>query len=523
MENKQMFICWRKITDLKDRAVCSLLHMTSSLNKILLSFCAVVLISSCKQNALPRPTMAAEKIDNFLAGEVDRLSIPGLTVSIVRNDSLIYSGAFGFKNVTTKEPLKTTSIFHWASVSKTFVATAIMQLVEQGKIDLDAKLVTYIPFFKQRDSTYKEITIRQMLNHTSGIGDVDDYEWDDPQYDDAALEKFVRSIRHDRLAFPPGKDWAYSNTAYETLGLVISRVSGMPFETYIRKNILDPLEMNQTSFIYPEIPDSLRVQGHVWGGKPLVSGVYPYNRMHAPSSTLNSNVIEMTHYAMAHLHRGQYKDKRILSDSTYDLLWTNSVTIPDAPQIGLAWWLKEHEGIKTVSHAGGDTGFRSYFMLIPDKNLAIMLVSNYELLRSEDIALAILDILVDKKPKPIKRQIGFKFAEILIADGLQKAKEFYQLAKADSTQQDLYFWQEDEAVMTYAGYLLINHKKYKEAIEVFKFNVELFPDSGHALGHLGVAYIGAGDTVQARANLKRAIKLVPDEAYFVDKLRSLDN
>jgi tetratricopeptide (TPR) repeat protein len=281
--------------------------------------------------------------------------------------------------------------------------------------------------------------------------------------------------------------------------------------------------MNQTSFIYPEISDSLRVYGHVWGGKPLVSNVYPYNRMHAPSSTLNSNVIEMTHYAMAHLHRGQYKDKRILADSTYDLLWTNSVTIPDAPRIGLAWWLKEHEGIETVSHAGGDTGFRSYFMLIPDKNMAIMLVSNYELLRSEDIALAVLDILVDKKPKPIKRQIGFKFAEILIADGIEKAKEFYQLAKADSAQHDLYFWKEDEAVMAYAGYLLINHKKYKEAIEVFKFNVELFPGSGHALGHLGVAYIGAGDTVQARANLKRAIKLVPDEAYFIDKLRSLDN
>jgi tetratricopeptide (TPR) repeat protein len=281
--------------------------------------------------------------------------------------------------------------------------------------------------------------------------------------------------------------------------------------------------MNQTSFIYPEISDSLRVHGHVWGGKPLVSNVYPYNRMHAPSSTLNSNVIEMTHYAMAHLHRGQYKDKRILADSTYDLLWTNSVAIPDAPRIGLAWWLKEHDGIKTVSHAGGDTGFRSYFMLIPDKNMAIMLVSNYELLRSEDIALAILDILVDKKPKPIKRQIGFKFAEILIDDGIEKAKEFYQLAKADSAQHDLYFWKEDEAVMAYAGYLLINHKKYKEAIEVFKFNVELFPDSGHALGHLGVAYIGAGDTVQARANLKRAIKLVPEEAYFIDKLRSLDN
>jgi CubicO group peptidase (beta-lactamase class C family) len=499
-----------------------LLNMNNFFNTTLI-VCALALVSSCKQDSPSHRPILAEKIDNFLVSEVERLSIPGLTVSVVRNDSLIYSSAFGFKDINSKAPLTTTSIFHWASVSKTFVATAIMQLVEQGKIDLDEKLVAYVPFFKQRDSTYKEITIRQMLNHTSGIGDVDDYEWDDPQYDDAALEKFVRSIRHDKLAFAPGKDWSYSNTAYETLGLVIARVSGMPFETYIRKNILDPLEMNQTSFIYPEIPDSMRVHGHVWGGKPLVSNVYPYNRMHAPSSTLNSNVIEMTHYAMAHLHRGQYKDKRILADSTYNLLWTNSVTIAGAPQIGLAWWLKEHEGVKTVSHAGGDTGFRSYFMLIPEKNMAITLVSNYELLRSEDIAFAILDILVNKEPKPIKRQIGFKFSEILLTDGIEKAKVFYQTAKADSAQQDLYYWKEDEAVMAYAGYLLINHKKYQEAIEVFKFNVELFPESGHAFGHLGVAYLGAGDTVQARANLKKAIKLVPDETYFIDKLKSLDN
>jgi CubicO group peptidase (beta-lactamase class C family) len=185
----------------------------------MLFICAIALISSCKQNISNRATAEKEKIDNYLAGEVERLSIPGLTVAVVRNDSLVYSEAFGFKNVTTKEPVKTTSIFHWASVSKTFVATAIMQLVEQGKVDLDEKLVTYVPFFKQRDSTYKEITIRQMLNHTSGIGDVDDYEWDDPEYDDGALEKFVRSIRHDKLVFPPGKDWAYSNTAFETLGL----------------------------------------------------------------------------------------------------------------------------------------------------------------------------------------------------------------------------------------------------------------------------------------------------------------
>lgn len=118
------------------------------------------------------------------------------------------------------------------------------------------------------------ITSGQMLNHTSGIGDVEDYAWDKPQNDDAAPERFVRSLENDEMVFGPGKDWSYSNTAFEILGVVITKVSGMPFETYIKKNIFEPLGMEQRSFIYPEIADSLRVSGHLWAAKPIVSKVY---------------------------------------------------------------------------------------------------------------------------------------------------------------------------------------------------------------------------------------------------------
>jgi CubicO group peptidase (beta-lactamase class C family) len=171
----------------------------------------------------------------------------------------------------------------------------------------------------------------------------------------------------DKMLFAPGKDMRYSNTAYEALGDVIAKVSGMSFETYVRKNILNPLEMCTTSFLYPEIPDSLRVNGHQWAGEPVVSKHYPYNRMHGPSSTLNSNVREMTHYGFAHLNRGVYKDKRILADSTYDLWWTNSVKMQGKSKIGLSWWLSERNGVELISHSGGDTGFRSLFLLVREK------------------------------------------------------------------------------------------------------------------------------------------------------------
>ena len=402
-----------------------------SINGILI----VLLFVACRQStpALPADKTLASKIDAYLTKTVAHLKLPGLTVAVTRNDSVIYTGAFGVTNVDTKKQMKPENIFHWASVYKTFVATAIMQLWEQKKIDLDKKLITYLPYFKQKDKRYRDITIRQMLNHTSGIGDVDDYEWDKPQYDSGALERFVRSIADDEMLFAPGKGWRYSNTAYETLGDVIAKVSGMSFETYIRKNIFDPLEMNATSFLYPEIPDSLKTTGHLWAGKPIVSQHYPYNRMHGPSSTLNSNVVEMTHYAFAHLHRGQYNGKQILSDATYDLWWTNSVNMEGKPHIGFAWWLEEHDGVKTVSHSGGDTGFRSHFMLVPEKNISIMLVSNYELIGTKELANSLLDVLLNKEPQPAKRHIGLSFAEVMQAEGLVAAKAFVKRVKEDST------------------------------------------------------------------------------------------
>jgi len=357
----------------------------------------IVLFNGCKQASPETPiSNEVKRIHTYLRGVVEKHQIPGLTVAVTRNDTVVYTGAFGFRNIETREPMKPNYIFHWASVSKTFVGTAVMQLVEKGEIDLDESVNTYVPYFKQKDENYKQITIRQMLNHTSGIGDVADYEWDNPQNDDKAPERYVRSLENDTMLFEPKNDWAYSNTAFNILGVVIAEVSGMPFESFVRQNILEPLEMKYTSFIYPEIPDSLRVSGHISDIKPELSKVYPYNKIHAPSSTLNSNVIEMTHYAIANLNRGKYKDKRFLSDSSYDLLWTNSVHLEDKPKVGLSWFLNDYKGLKTVSHGGGDTGFRSYLLLVPEKNISVMVACNYELrfIGTSDISHAILDLLL---------------------------------------------------------------------------------------------------------------------------------
>jgi CubicO group peptidase (beta-lactamase class C family) len=106
-----------------------------------------------------------------------------------------------------------------ASITKPFVGTAIMQLVERGIVDLDAPVVQYLRYFQLADDRYNQITVRQMVTHASGMPDVEDYEWDKPQYDDGALERYVRSLTNQKLLFAPGERVQYSNMAYEVLGI----------------------------------------------------------------------------------------------------------------------------------------------------------------------------------------------------------------------------------------------------------------------------------------------------------------
>ena len=133
-------------------------------------------------------------LDRVINDYVGMEFVPGLSVGVVYNNEVLYTKGFGVKNIETKELVDENSLFHMASVSKTFVATGIMQLVEQGKINLDECLIEYLPYFKLRDDRYKKITIRQLLSHISGMPDEDDYEWDKAQYDEEALERYVRSI-----------------------------------------------------------------------------------------------------------------------------------------------------------------------------------------------------------------------------------------------------------------------------------------------------------------------------------------
>src|SRR4030095_13602656 len=301
--------------------------------------------------AQEKPDRFKQLLEPVIKQVMQQTDMPGFAIAIVENQKIVYSAGFGVRNLRTGEPISARSLFHMASITKPFVATSIGQLWEQGKMDLDAPLIKYLPYFRLADDRYKKITIRQMLSHISGMPDVRDYEWDKPQYDDGALERYVRSLGNQSLIAEPGTKLQYSNMAFEVLGDVIAKVSGMSFEDYVKRNILEPMGMNTSTLLVKQADPQLLTSPHVSTSsyQVEVSKVFPYNRMHSPSSTLYSNVLDMSRWAIANMNRGELDGKRILKNATYDLMW--KPPSDQFQQIGVSWFLSKYKDLAVVTHS----------------------------------------------------------------------------------------------------------------------------------------------------------------------------
>ncbi len=473
---------------------------------------ASVLVSLCMMASCQQPEsesavsgQLASTMDAYIEAVMERFEIPGLAIAVTRGGEIVYTGAFGVRNVDTGDPMKAEYLFHMASVSKPFAATAVMQLVEEGKVNLDEPVVTYLPYFALADERYKEITIRQMLNHTSGMPDVMDYEWDKPQYDEGAAERYVRSLMNEQMIAAPGERWRYSNMAFDAMGDVIAKVSGRPFEIYVKENILDPLGMSESNFLQAETSESLRTTPHVWRLRPVVSEVYPYNRRHAPSSTLNSSVLEMTNWALANLNRGELNGRRILKEESYDILWSPSAEVDENLHVGLSWFLGSHRGVSTIDHGGGDTGYRSYITLLPDEGIGLIIASNYDRTPMGSIRDGVLDILLGYEPAMPRQSVGMAFARAYVEQGLEPATALYRELEAEARDQYVFGDRELNAL----GYYFLRENQVAQAIEVFTFNVELFPDVANTYDSLGEAYMVNGERELAIQNYRKALDLDP--------------
>jgi CubicO group peptidase (beta-lactamase class C family) len=418
--------------------------------------------------------MQAE-VEDLAQTVTDRFGVAGMAIGIVKGEQ-VYAEGFGVKNIETQEPVTASSLFHLASISKTFVATAVIQLVERGKLELDAPLFTYLPDFIVDDERYRQITVRQMLNHTSGMPDTDDYGWERPDYDDQALERYMRSLVNEKLIAAPGEKFAYSNIAYEVLGLLIARLSGQSFEDYINQHLLRPLDMNGSTFLKMEVAPEHATTPHILLPSTVISSEYPYNRAHAPSSTLHSSASELCSWALMNLNRGEFRSRCILQETSFEQLWhPYQQTGPAHPNefVGLSWFIDTYRGYRTIRHDGVDVGFQSDMILLPDQSLAVIVLANTIPAPVNTVTNTIIDLLLGLEPEPPKPPVLVALGTILAAQGVWTAAEKYRYLL--ETQMDQYDFGLEQFLDIV--YTLLEVRRYTEGFQVARLGMQLFPDS----------------------------------------------
>ena len=349
-------------------------------------FSAALSLVPLLASSVPASTMA-----NTICADVSRdaqtylaeTGKPSIAIGVVKDGRIVCSIAIGVTDFKSGVLVTIDTNFHLASVSKSLAAIAAMQLVMAKKLDLDRPITCYVPYFKMADLRYKKITLQMLLNHRAGLGDVTDYGWDKPQTDNAALSRYVRSLKSEKLLSAPGAKFAYSNIGYEIIGAAIEHVSSESFEAYSQRHIFANAGMTHTSFLYPAPHSSSQAKPHFIGddGKQIESNIYPYTRSHGPSSNLESNVNDMNRWMVASLA----KPSPILSQKGWGLLWTQGAEAIDkdgddhilgGSRIGLGWFSGPAFGEGLVFHPGEDTGFKAMLMFNPLQRSGIVMMTN---------------------------------------------------------------------------------------------------------------------------------------------------
>ena len=330
-----------------------------------------------------------QEIDSYVLGQMKDLDIPGVAVGIVHGDQIVFTQGYGVADDAGRAMTPDTP-FLIASLSKPITAMGIMQLVEEGKINLDAPIQKYLPWFRVADEEVtSKITVRHLLHQTSGFDEREGYIRDlntDPS--DDALETSIRALNTADLNFPPGEAFEYANTNYDILGLLIQTISGQSYEEYIEEKIFAPLDMDQsyTSLEAARAGNMTRGYYPFFGITTAYDHLMPYSRIVKPSAGLFSSAEDLTHYLIAHLNQGQYHGNSILSAEGIDTLHKPGIQYSDNAGYAMGWAVfpftemepVAQEGITPtgIAHRGDWVGYYSILVLIPEMETGIVLLMN---------------------------------------------------------------------------------------------------------------------------------------------------
>ena len=432
---------------------------------------------------------------------------------VAENGKVIYKGAFGQANMEWNIPNTPDTKFRLGSITKQFTATAVLQLVEQGKIKLDAKLSDYLPEY--RKDTGAKVTIHHLLTHTSGIPSYTGQPgfFENVSRNPYKVDDFVKKYASGDLEFEPGSKYAYNNSGYFLLGAIIERVTGKPYEQVLKENIFDPLGMKNTGYDHHNTILPKRASGYSKTADGYTNASYLDMSIPYAAGSLYSTVEDLYLWDQA-----LYTDK-VLSAQSMALMYK-----PFLQNYAYGWVVRNasfkqnDQPVQVITHGGGINGFNTTIVRFPkEKNLIVMLdnTGGGYLDRLSD---SIAKILYNQPYEPPKISIVSVLNQTIVEKGIEAGIAQYRDLKAK--QAATYDFAEPE--LNRLGYQLLRSGKAREAIEIFKLNVEAYPRAFNTYDSLAEAYMTINERELAIQNFKKSLELDPNNTNAADNLKRLE-
>jgi CubicO group peptidase (beta-lactamase class C family) len=455
-----------------------------------------------------------ERLNDLMSQYVAHGKFNG-SVLVAEKGKVIYKKGFGLANMEWDIPNDSDTKHRLGSVTKQFTSMMIMQLVEEGKLKLDENISTYLTDYPKE--TGDKITVHQLLSHTSGVPNYTAFPNFFQKYsrDEYTPEEFIQFFSDSSLVFEPGEKFEYSNSGYFLLGVLIEEVTGKTYEQVLYESILKPLKMNNTGFDHHKTILKKRATGY---------------EINPETGARNSDYLDMTvpfsagsmYSTVEDLYlwdRALYTDQ--LLSKKYRKQMFLSHADAGAGNYGYGWMMmKSPKGqssdmVDVLVHSGGIHGFNTLIVRIPSEEHLIVLLNNTGGTVLDKIGLGITGVLYDQGFDSPQKSLAFALYGEVMKNGVSKGVDWFQKNK-DASEFLL-----KEGEMNMLGYKLLQSGMIKRSIEIFKLNVQEFPESGNAFDSLGEAYLADGDKKMAKVNYKRAVELDPENLSGAKILKDL--
>lgn len=429
-------------------------------------------------------------------------------VLIARNGKPLYVHAYGYANLADHLPNRVDTKFNMASMGKMFTAVAIMQLVEAGKISLQAKVGRYLPDFPNV-AVRDQVTVEELLTHSSGMGNF----W--AQLDDRAKEKYVAVsdyvplFKSEKLAFKPGEGFLYSNNGYTVLGLIIEKVSGQSYFDYVREHIYKPSGMEDTDAytLNEPVPNmaigysrDLTRPGH------MVSNLFVNTFKGGPAGGSYTTAEDLMRFSNALMQH------KLLSAADTDLMTRGKVNY-GARRYGYGFSEETVNGHRLIGHGGGNTGIADELQIYTDLGYTVVILTNGDVENFWDIENFIKRELMGPSPQTQSYDYTKRLVDAAVASGYEAA---LKALHSDATHPAV-----RGGVLEQVGYKLLWQDKVEAAVAVFRLYSVAAPQDAYAWLGLGKADERASDKAGALAAYRRYLASEPDDAEIKARVAHL--